>query len=163
MAHKTGRPTGRPPKPTRLRLLEGNPGKRTISTAEPKPKSEKPTCPAQLDDEAKREWKRVIRELAAARLISKLDRAALAAYCQSWSRWIEAESMIRKHGVVVNSPTGWPIQSPYLAIANRAMAQMTTFLCEFGLSPAARTRIQVRADESESFDDFVKERGARAG
>ncbi len=163
MAHKTGRPTGRPPKPTRMRLLEGNPGKRKISTAEPKPKVAKPKCPEQLDDEAKREWKRVIRELEAAKLISVLDRAALAAYCQAWSRWIEAEAKLKQHGVVVKSPNGWPIQSPYLAIANRAMAQMTTFLCEFGLSPAARTRIQVKTDESESFDDFVKERGARAG
>ncbi len=163
MARKTGKPTGRPPTPTRLRVIQGNPGKRKISTAEPKPKTENPKCPEQLDDEAKREWRRVIRELAAARLISKLDRAALAAYCQSWSRWIEAETKLKQHGVVVKSPNGWPIQSPYLAIANRAMAQMTTFLSEFGLSPAARTRIQVKTDESESFDDFVKERGARAG
>lgn len=36
---------GRKPKPTHLKLLEGNPGHRPINGAEPKPNPGLPTCP----------------------------------------------------------------------------------------------------------------------
>ena len=48
---------GRTPKPTAIKQLEGNPGKRQLNTNEPKPKQKAPTCPKWLDDEAKKEWK----------------------------------------------------------------------------------------------------------
>ena len=36
-----------------------------------------------------------------------------------------------------------PMQSPYLAIANKAMEQMRAMLTEFGMSPSSRTRVHV--------------------
>jgi P27 family predicted phage terminase small subunit len=74
-------------------------------------------------------------------LVTKLDRAALAAYCQAWGRWVEAEEALRKHGVLVKSPSGFPMQSPYLAIANKALKEMRLLLQEFGLSPSSRSRV----------------------
>jgi len=44
---------------------------------------------------------------------------------------------------VIKSPSGFPIQSPYLAIANKAMDQMTKLLTEFGMSPSSRTCVAV--------------------
>jgi len=82
-------------------------------------------------------------------LLTKIDMAALAAYCMAYSRWVEAENMIRKHGMLVKSPNGYPMQSPYLAIANKAVEQMKSFLTEFGMTPAARSRIDLKVDEKE--------------
>src|SRR5690606_26210093 len=116
-----GRPTGagavrgRKPTPTHLKVLRGNPGKRPLPANEPQPKPKAPPCPAHLDAEAKREWRRMVKELEPLGLLTKIDRAALAAYCQAWSRWVQAEEMIRKTGMIVKAPnTGFPIQNPLL-------------------------------------------------
>ena len=53
------------PKPTALRILEGNPGHKKMSGNEPKPDPAIPTCPSWLPATAKAEWLRVSRELYA--------------------------------------------------------------------------------------------------
>src|SRR5262249_42754142 len=77
---------GRKPKPTRLKEMLGNPGKRALSTGEPVPEAAIPSCPRFLDKEARKEWRRAAPELYALGVLTNLDRAALAAYCESWSR-----------------------------------------------------------------------------
>ena len=44
----------------------------------------------------------------------------------------------------MESPTDWPIQSPYLNIAKKALAQMREFLSEFGMSPSSRGQVAQR-------------------
>jgi P27 family predicted phage terminase small subunit len=53
----------------------------------------------------------------------------------------EAMEQIQKYGTMVKSPTGYPIQSPYLSIANRQAELMMRVASEFGLTPASRSRI----------------------
>ncbi len=102
-----------------------------------------PACPAHLQGEGRKEWARMGRKLREHGLITDLDGGALALYCQAWARWIEAERQLMKYGTVVKSPSGYPMQSPYLAIANKAMDQMLRVLVEFGMSPSARSRVTV--------------------
>ena len=85
-------------------------------------------------------------------LMSDLDRAALAAYCQAWSRWVEAEDALRQYGVVIKSPSGFPMQSPFLSVANKALEQMRGLLIEFGMTPASRTKVhgEPRAEPDRS-------------
>ncbi len=75
---------GRKPKPTRLKLIEGNPGKRPINGREPKPPGSLPSCPAHLSATAKTEWKRLARSLNRIGMLTEIDRAAMAAYCQAY-------------------------------------------------------------------------------
>jgi P27 family predicted phage terminase small subunit len=148
---------GRKPKPTIIRALEGNPGKRPLNTGEPKPPDGIPDCPSQLDDEAKAEWFRTAKVLSDMGLLTVADRSALAAYCTVYSRWVHAEAQVRKYGAVVKSPQkGFPMKSPYLCIADQAMEAMRKFMVEFGLTPSSRSRIRVPdsarvADELEAF------------
>ena len=81
---------GPPPTPTNLKLLRGNPGKRKLNTNEPDPAPAIPPCPSHLDKVAKKEWRRISKELLALGIISKLDRAALGGYCDAYGRWAEA-------------------------------------------------------------------------
>lgn len=142
---------GRKPTPTHLKVLRGNPGKRPLPANEPQPKPKAPPCPAHLDAEAKREWRRMVKELEPLGLLTKIDRAALAAYCQAWSRWVQAEEMIRKTGMIVKAPnTGFPIQNPLLPVANRAMEQMRKFLTEFGMTPSSRARVTAAPSDGNS-------------
>lgn len=133
--------SGRKPQPTALKLLHGNPGRRPLNESEPKPNATLPKPPAHLSPVAKKEWRRAGKLLRDLGLLSDLDWAAFAVYCQSWSRWVEAEEALSTYGLMLKSPNGFPIQSPYLAIANAAMSQIRSLLSEFGLSPASRTRV----------------------
>ena len=149
---------GRKPKPTQLKVLEGNPGKRRLRKDEPQPKAKLPGPPAQLSAEAKREWWRLGKQLATLGLLTNIDRAALALYCQAWARWLEAEKALKTYGVMVKSPNGFPMQSPYLAVANKAMEQIRAMLTEFGMSPSSRTRVHAapQADEEDELERWLR-------
>jgi P27 family predicted phage terminase small subunit len=157
MAGYKGR-QGRRPVPTTLKALRGNPGKRPLSDDEPRPEATLPAPPSHLSAEAKREWWRLGRQLKAIGLMTNIDRGALALYCQAWSRWLEAEKALKTYGVMVKSPNGFPMQSPYLAVANKAMEQIRTMLCEFGMSPSSRTRVHAtpHADEEDEMDRWLR-------
>ena len=153
---------GRRPKPTALKALAGNPGKRALNPSEPKP-SGIPTCPRHLDKEAKVEWRRISGELLMLGLLTLIDRAALAGYCSAWSRWVAAELSIQKFGTVIKSPkSGYPIQNPYVGIANTALDQMRKFATEFGLTPASRSRLHIETDGqfTDPFESFMAGIGA---
>jgi P27 family predicted phage terminase small subunit len=147
---------GRKPTPTALKQLNGNPGKRPLNRNEPK-FSGTPTCPKHLDKAARAEWKRVADELSAQGLLTTVDRAALAAYCSAWARWINAEEQVQKFGAVIKSPkSGFPIQNPYVGIANTALDQMRKFAIEFGMTPSSRSRISASSDgASKDADPFT--------
>ena len=132
---------GRIPKSTRLKALTGNPGKRPLNAGEPRPEIAIPECPAELGPVARREWERLAGELAALRMITALDRAALAAYCGAYAMWLEATEAIQKYGTMVKSPSGYPVQSPSVTIATRQAEIMMRTASQFGLPPASRSRI----------------------
>ena len=158
MAGVSGR-SGRRPAPTRLKVVRGNPGKRPLNAKEPEPKTQLPEAPEHLNDEAKREWKRAGEMLADLGVVTELDRSAFAGYCQAWGRWVEAEESLKRYGVVVKSPSGYPMQSPFLAIANKAMEQMRGFLIEFGMTPASRTRVHAEPSvQDDPLEEFLSPR-----
>ena len=134
---------GRKPKPTALKLLTGNPGKRPLNLREPNLEPGVPDRPSHLGPEACAEWDRVSAVLQVQGIITQADRAALAAYCVAWGRWVEAERKVKEMGAVVKAPrTGVPMQNPFLSIANNAMAQMIKLAAEFGMTPSSRTRLE---------------------
>jgi P27 family predicted phage terminase small subunit len=155
-------PAGRKPKPSALKMLEGNPGKRRLNESEPQPGGI-PTCPKSLDKAARAEWKRVSKELVAIGLLTSVDRAVLASYCQAWSRWTQAtEAFNTKPVLVVATKTGYPIQNPLIGIINTAADQMRKLAAELGLSPSARSRLSVEppAKPGDMFSAFMSSLGA---
>src|SRR3972149_967001 len=149
------------PLPTKLKVVRGTLRKGRANAHEPALPVEIPRCPAHLGEEAKREWKRVSRDLAGYGLLTRIDRAALALYCEAWGRWVEAEEALRKYGVMIKAPSGFPMQSPYLAIAKKAMEQIRALLSEFGMSPSSRTRVYaapVAGDDGPLAEPMRRER-----
>ena len=115
-----------------------------------------PECPSELSPVARSEWDRLVGELAALRILTHLDRAALAAYCGAYALWAEATAQIQKYGAMIKSPTGFPIQSPYLAIANRQAEIMMRIASEFGFTPASRSRIATPSLTEPSLFDVLE-------
>jgi P27 family predicted phage terminase small subunit len=138
-----------------MKRLAGNPGHRPLNENEPQPGGI-PQCPGHLDKVARKEWRRISKELIAVGLLTEVDRAALAAYCCAWSRWVAAEERIQDHGLVVKAPSGYPVQNPYVGIANTAMDQMRKFLVEFGLTPASRSRLHAEPRKPKAVDPFAE-------
>ncbi len=143
---------GRKPKPTALKVLEGNPGKRPLNKNEPQPEKKAPRCPSWLEPEAKKEWRRMAKTLENIGVLTQVDKAAFAGYCQAYARWKEAEEFLSKHGTIFKTTSGYIQQVPQVAIARNYLQIMKDFCSEFGLTPAARTRIKVD-QEAVSSDD----------
>ncbi len=135
---------GRKPKPTALKLIEGNPGKRPINGREPKPPSGVPTCPSHLSASAKAEWKRLARTLNDIGLLTQIDRTVLAAYCQAYGRWVEAERRLAETPPILKTPAGYVQISPWITISNKQVELMTRLMAELGLSPTSRSRLSVQ-------------------
>ena len=123
---------GRKPKPTALKVLEGNPGKRPLNDREPVPPKATLKCPAWLLPEAKKEWKRLAPALEAMGVLTMADLTAFEGYCQAYARWKEAEAFITQHGSISQTPSGSVQQN---------LKIMQSFCSEFGLTPATRARI----------------------
>ena len=147
---------GRPAKPTRIKQLEGNPGKRSLNTSEPRPAKKRPPCPKHLQGEARREWNRMSKQLFELDLLTVVDRAALAAYCQAWADWVFAHEQLAEGSMITVTEKGYPVLSPWWSVATTAAKQMKSFLTEFGMSPGSRSRIQIPGnDRSVTIEDLL--------
>ena len=148
---------GRPPLPTRLKLLRGTLEPKRINPDEPEPEPAIPTCPSHLDSTARREWKRMAQQLYDLGILSEIDRAGLAAYCQAWSTWVKATKGLAKTGQLAMTPQGFPVQNPLLGIANRAQAEMRAWMTEFGMTPSSRSRVHAvkPKQQGDEFEEFL--------
>jgi P27 family predicted phage terminase small subunit len=151
--------SGRKPKPTHLRVIQGNAGHRPLNRNEPKPKFEIPEPPAHLDDEARAEWARQGERLRDLGCLSKIDSGPFAAYCVAYSRWVKAELAIDKSGgLLIQTKAGNIIQNPLVGIANKSMADMVRIASEFGMTPSSRSRIDTeaagRAQQKDPAEEF---------
>ena len=143
------------PKPTRIRVLEGNAGHKRLNRAEPWPQRSVPTRPGWLLPEARREWLRIVPELDRLGMLTRVDRAALAGYCQWWARWRQAEETLVREGLTFVTGNGYTQQRPEVAIAQKAAMLLRGYLGEFGLTPAARSRLAVPESRPESLDEVL--------
>lgn len=134
---------GRKPVPTQLREARGNPGKRALNRDEPQPAVGASSPPAWLSASARARWLTIAPELEQLGILTTIDGGALAAYCQVWARWKEAEEKIIEFGQVIKTPKGYPIQSPYISIANKALSHVRGLEAEFGMTPSSRSRVKV--------------------
>ena len=133
---------GPPPKPTAIKIATGNPGKRPLNRHEPKPGGIA-VCPRHLPKIAKREFRRVNRELKVLGLSTALDNVPLAIYAEAYARWVEAKANVAKYGMVIKTSNGNPIINPYQSVVTRAEETIYRFAIQFGFTPAARTSLTV--------------------
>ena len=120
---------GRKPKPTALKVLEGDRGKgrRPLNEHEPIPPKGGVKCPSWLLPEAKKEWKRLAASLEAMGVLTMADLTAFAGYCQAYARWREAEDFITQHGSIFKTPSGYVQQVPQVSIAQQNLKIMQSF------------------------------------
>jgi P27 family predicted phage terminase small subunit len=142
---------GPAPKPSAMRTPLCNPSKRPLNENEPvaPPVDVLHPAPDHLNAAGKVAWARMVPLLTEMRVLTAADLDLLGGYCAAFARWSDAEKHIAEDGPVVKAPSGYPIQNPYLAVANKALDQMRQIGGDFGLTPSARTRLVAAPKEKE--------------
>ncbi|OFE11665.1 terminase [Pseudohongiella acticola] len=150
--------SGRKPKPTQLKVIQGNAGKRKINQDEPLADtlSQVPPPPTWMPELAKEAWKKLAPWLVSAKILAASDLHNLEVFCCAYSRWREAEKNIAKNGVTVPGMNN-DIKNPACTAANEATKQMSTYGAALGLDPATRSRLAVPGakDAANPFRDLV--------
>ncbi len=124
-----------PRKPTKLKLLEGNPGKRKLADKDLHLAGEIGECPEWFTDRAREEWIAVIQALGVLGMLSRVNRGTLIAYCV-FTDMVEAAAQALP-GLKSGSR---PYRSKFLELRQASDAQR--YLAqEFGLTPSAQAKI----------------------
>lgn len=146
-------PRGPAPKPTLLKIASGNPGRRPINTREPRPESAAGTPPEWLGDGAKKLWFRIAGPMVRCGLATAVDEHALARYCSLLHLWIRALAGVEKARATsysIKSRKGHIVghrELAHFSDLRRLGPQLTQLEREFGLTPSARTRIQLARED----------------
>lgn len=152
---------GRPPTPTNLHILRGNPSKKALNK-DPQPTRPNeipaPPLPIALEPYAAEEWSLVAAELWRLGLYTVCDKGALCAYCFAYAEWRHAAEIIhdlrandpKMRGLLVKGRDGaQAVQNPLAYMARKAASDMVRYASEFGFTPAARSRIAAGVDNQE--------------
>lgn len=148
---------GRPAKPTALRLIEGNPGKRPLPKGEPVPPSVPVVKPPWLTDLASAEWDRVAPQLIKMHLLTDVDVMALAGYCEAVSRFMLATKALDEFGALVPAvrEDGSFVKNPAAQLARDALADIKALSQEFGMTPSSRGRINLPDATPDDIDGIL--------
>lgn len=134
---------GRKPKPTYLRVLEGNPSERPLNKQEPEPTGDLRAPPHWLNDRQKDLWRYAL-ETAPPGLLRNLDASIFTTWVVACDMHAEAVQKVNQYGQMVKSPgSQTPMQSPYVSIMNKQAMIMMKSAAEMGFTPSSRSRVKV--------------------
>lgn len=135
---------GPKPKPTNLKLLQGNPGQRALPQNEPKPRPNRPKMPSYLGRIGRKRWKELLPELHGVGVLTIVDGDVLGGYCLAYETKIIALEHLRDEGEVVEGKT-----NPWRYVLNRAMDDERHLGPELGIGAASRSKIDVKRDDDQ--------------
>ena len=98
---------------------------------------DRPPPPETLDGEALLEWDRVVSELEHADTLSKVHRAVLTLYAETWSTWNEARRHVVRFGSIIKHHNGVAGQNPHYKVMLEMGKQLRGLLDDLGLTPAS--------------------------
>ena len=147
---------GRPRKPHRLRVLEGGRGKSRPLTPDLPAPTDPLVAPAWLSREERAAWKRHVVWLRSLRLESKVDAGALEAMVHFYCLARQADRVIRKRGLTVETPMG-PKKRPEVAVSNESWRAYAGLAGQFGMTPAARAKLGGEPEAPEGAGDVPPE------
>lgn len=162
--------TGRPPKPDSLKDLTGSKQPRNAKSPRFRKVESVPVLKfVERDADALEEWTRVLPELIDNGMLTRANLSTFGAYCQAYANWRHAEDDVFENGrmftvPVFNKKTGAhegdrQVVNPNISQAQHAMLAMLRIAVEFGLTPAAATRVSAEPgdEKANTFADMVEQ------
>lgn len=137
---------GPPPKPTALRVLEGNPGKLPLNRHEPQPrKLVEIEPPADFPEEGRAVFVALSRELIRCGLMTAVDVEPFSRYVKLLLEYRHAESQIDGQFVFPvqnrNGEFSHFIPNAWVGVRDRALDRLLKLEREFGMTLASRVRM----------------------
>lgn len=152
---------GRRPTPTALKLVTGNAGKRAINKKEPKPRTKAPTCPSHLDAKSKLVWKKLCTLLRGMDVLTEADGLALERLVDCYADILACKELIerdkRTYKTVDQNGNTLIKNNPAVNQLRAADAMFKSYLVEFGLTPAARSKVDVNLPDGDKKKDPLAE------
>lgn len=134
-------PMARPgpaPKPTRLRVLEGETRPSRLNHAQPVPPEGDVVAPEHLGPDALAVWVATMGQIAAMRLVTPADTEALASYCEAVVQRRRAWAVLQASAPLIRGQRGNLVRNPAMQVWRDAATVQAKMAAEFGLTPAAR-------------------------
>lgn len=149
-------PKGPAPKPTKLKLIDGE-RKDRINQREPEPKTGgKLVCPKHLGREAQKYWKKEAPKLQTLGLLTEIDGGPFEFLCEAYGNWMEYKKLLKESGIAIRTPNGSLQLSPAAIMVNKTYDQYKKLCVEFGLTPSSRSRIIVGKPKAKSdIEDLI--------
>lgn len=159
--------SGRRPKPTRVKELAGNPGRRPLNEREPQPPSSSGRAPRGLGLEGSRFWRRYGPVLAELGVLTQVDEPALRMAAEHWEVAVRAATELRDEGLTIEGRDG-PKKNPLTQVLRDNSQALRGYLVEFGMTPASRAKVRLPEAEQPSlaeilFAGVAAEAGTRQG
>lgn len=114
------------------------PAAATATAANAPPSIDEP--PTYMSEDQQKVWLELVNEHGDR--LGSADRAVFAKLVNAESLYRKAQAEVQRVGALIKSPSGYPIQNPYLAIANKQHAFVVRTASELGLTPLARGRVK---------------------
>jgi P27 family predicted phage terminase small subunit len=165
---------GPPPKPTALKKLAGNPGKRALNKSEPQPERVIPAMPRGLPKRAQRFWRDHAAKLEELGVLTAVDGPAFTLMALHYAVALEALEIIQRDVLLLTDETGAPekiIRTGLMAVDENGAARKHPLLqvwrenstafrqyaAQFGLTPAARARLSIaEPSEEDDYEAFLR-------
>lgn len=154
-------------KPTALKVLEGNPGKRPLPEHEPAPAATMPAMPKDLDKDAQEVWNTLGPRLLKLGILTEADGDAFSILCQIRGRLKQIHKLMHQEEGPVLIQTKVTVDgsgqehtelkpSPYTVMERLYYQQFRQYAAEFGLTPRGRVGLRtVGSDEDEGFGGLL--------
>ncbi len=148
------RNSGRKPKPTALKLLQGNPGKRPLNTSEPKPPVGEVVKPATLSPAASLVWDEMAPNCLAMGTLTVVDVQSFESMCElqatmrQTSRAKSGKSLFTLEADSDDSSRLEIVIDAIVKTERETAAALRPYYAMFGLDPASRSRLHVTKDEA---------------
>ena len=146
---------GRKPAPTALKILKGVHACRRNDN-EPAVPAGKPARPAKLTRRQAKHWRELVALLEAMQVLTRADGPALALYIQAYELAATARDDWQERGITVINPSGAHVQNPSVRTEHAATAHMIRLLCEFGLTPSARSQLTAARPAGDELEQFLE-------
>lgn len=150
---------GPKPKPTAVRVFEGDPGRllpRRQGEVMPGIAEDCPAAPEWLGDVGKAIWAEVAPSLHRIGCLSVNDERLLALYCDAWEDFFEARNSLAEDGKVATTDKGSMLAHPMVKQKRDAMTTIKQIGGEFGMSPSARVGLNLPQSKENSLEKFKR-------
>jgi P27 family predicted phage terminase small subunit len=146
------RSSGRRPRPSHIRALEGVRESR-LNRDEPIPQEAAIVPPVELQPAAQAVWDRLAPDLIAARVLTAWDVDSFSVFCRSVALFNRAVAEVESEGASTERKYKGMVPSPAFRVMVAMQKTVTALGSKFGLSPADRATLRIDHSGPTSGDE----------